>query len=531
MVYGYRLSEQDMPVIGPIKDGVVIKQTRIEPTPNLRPPVKISLGCHIQGTSLPHVDPTDVDTVIAGVKKRFACKPPTAEAALLERMKTFTLLWCIQHLVPLPSDCDLDLNTWLESTGYSRARKDELIRKWANCGGVLQDRDYIVKSFVKDESYPEFKHARWINARSDEFKCAVGPTFKAIEQSVFKSDWFIKKIPVKDRASYIHKRVYRTGARYVCTDYTAFESHFTAELFEACEFVMYKYMTQYLPSSTLFRFYLDKVIAGDNKCVSKLVKVTVPATRMSGEMCTSLGNGFSNLMFMLYLCDLKGCTNVIGVVEGDDGLFVMDGPHPTENDFKRIGLTIKMVVVDDLTKASFCGLIFDDTDLINVADPMKIIAQTGFTTHEYTLSKSKVLRGLLKAKAFSLAYQYPGCPIICSFSRYLLRVLADDYVYFRKGHSDYTDLLQREAFTFWLKHADVLSVEPGVRTRILMETQFGISLADQLSIERYFDELNAVVELQDPILLSHIPLIWRNYANVYMMQVPLDSLLIRVWFD
>lgn len=530
-VYGYRLSEQDLPVIGPIKDDVVIK-TNVTPTPNLRPPVKVSLGCHIQGTSLPHVDPTDVDTVIAGVKKRFACKPPDAEEAFLSRFKTFVSLWCIQHLVPLSPNIDLSVGSWLETTGYPRWRVDELKRKWADCGGILQDKHFIVKSFVKDESYPEFKHARWINARTDEFKCAVGPTFKAIEKSLFESSWFVKKIPVKDRADYIYKRVYRTGARYVCTDYTAFESHFTKKLFDSCEFVMYKYMTQYLPNKSLFVNYLDNVIAGTNKCVSKLVNVTIPATRMSGEMCTSLGNGFSNLMFMLFICHEKGCTDVVGVVEGDDGLFTMTGDFPTTEDFKRLGLTIKLIVVDDLTRASFCGLIFDLNDRINIADPIKIIAQTGFTTQEYMMSKPKVLRGLLKAKAFSLAYQYPGCPIISSFSRYLLRVLADDYVYFPKGKSDlFATTLQKEAFTFWNAHADVLSIEPGENTRILMEQQFKISIADQLAIERYFDNLDDIVVLNDPILLTHVPLIWRTFADLYMMQVSLDPLIMRTWYD
>lgn len=458
-------------------------------------------------------------------------KPPTPEEDLLAKLKAFVLLWCCSNLVPLPSDENLDVDAWLETTGYSRGRINELREKYNKIGGVLEPRHYLVKSFVKDESYPDYKHARWINARTDEFKCAVGPTFKAIEKSLFSMPWFIKKIPVKDRASYIYNNVYRLGAKYICTDYTAFESHFTRDLMESCEFVLYDYMTVNLPSYELFHFYIHDVIGGRNKCVSKLVNVEVDATRMSGEMCTSLGNGFSNLMFFLFLCKEKGCTNISGVVEGDDGLFVCDGDHPTEKDFLRLGLTIKMIVHDDLAKASFCGLVFDQTDLINIADPMKIIAQTGFSTLQYCFSKNKILKGLLKAKAFSLAYQYPGCPIIASFSRYLLRVLADDYVYFRKGNSDYTDLLQKEAFTFWKQHADVLNVEVGMNTRILMENVFGIPVADQISMEEYFDSLNEVVVLNHAVLLSHIPLVWKTYAHQYMLDAPLDAFLVRRFYD
>jgi hypothetical protein len=480
---------------------------------------------------MPHVDPTDMRTIILGLKKRFACKPPTARQELLIKLKTFVTVWCMQNLIPLDPSIDLSVDNWLEGTGYSRGRINQLKKIWADCGGVLQEKHFKCKGFIKDESYPEFKHARWINARSDEFKCATGPTFKQIEKSVFQSAWFIKKIPVKDRAHYIYNRVYRTGSRYICTDYTAYEAHFTLELMEACEFVLYDYMTRFLPNRELFSFYIHHVLGGRNRVDSKLVSVEIDATRMTGEMCTSLGNGFSNLMFMLFASSMSGATNVIGVIEGDDGLFVMDGPVPTSKFFEEMGLTIKMLVVDDLARASFCGLIFDPTDKIIITNPLKVLAQTGFSTQQYVFSKSKILRGLLKAKAFSLAYQYPGCPIIASFARYLLRQLADDYVYFRKGNSDYTDLLQKEAFSFWLTHSEVLSVVTGMNTRILMEKEFGVSVEAQIELENYFDNLNVITILAHPTLLSLMPLLWQECGKYYMTTAPLEPYLIRHWFD
>lgn len=261
------------------------------------------------------------------------------------------------------------------------------------------------------------------------------------------------------------------------------------------------------------------------------MKAWVEATRMSGEMCTSLGNGFSNLMFFLFLAHEKGCTNVIGVVEGDDGLFTMTGSVPNEEDFLSLGLTIKMVVHDDLNKASFCGLIFDVDDCINLSDPMKILAQTGFSTQQYVFSKDKVLRGLLKAKAFSMAYQFPGCPIVASFSRYLLRVLCDDYVYFRKGNTDYTDILQKEAFNFWLQHGETLNVPTPMKTRLLCEEVFGIPVQSQIELEDWFDAQHVIKPLDHPLLLCFIPEPWKTYGALYMMQAPRDPLLIRRWFD
>jgi len=128
-----------MPEIGTIKPSTVIRvNTEAPQNPTLRPPVKVSLGCHIPGVSMPHVDPSDVNTVIAGVKKRFACKPPDPEADLLVRLKTFTALWCCQNLTPLSHDTDVDVDTWLESTGYSRGRINQLKRNGENVVGNLK---------------------------------------------------------------------------------------------------------------------------------------------------------------------------------------------------------------------------------------------------------------------------------------------------------------------------------------------------------------------------------------------------------
>jgi hypothetical protein len=527
--YGYRQDEVILPITGEIKANVIIKPLG-HFDPNVRPVVKVSLGCHTVGSSLPHVDPSDMATVALGIRKRFVNKPPDHDKNLLRKLQLFVSHWCNDNLVPLPVDTDLTLDTWLESTAYSRGRINELKKKWQDVGGVLQKKHFKVRSFVKDESYPEFKHARLINARHDVFKCYVGPTFKCIEKELFKLPWFIKNIPVRDRPSYIKDYVGKLGSIYSITDYTAFESLFVGELMQNCEFVLYDYMTQNLPNHGEFMRTCNEILAGQNECISNMFKVTVEATRMSGEMCTSLGNSFANLMFMLFILHENGNVNPRGVVEGDDGIFSFDNSPPTSKQFEKLGLVIKLELVDDISKASFCGLVFDPVDLINIANPFKILCQTGFTTQEYAFSKSKVLRGLLKAKAFSLIYQYPGCPVISSFARYLLRNLEDDYVYFRKGHTDYTDILQKEAFTFWLRHKDVLTVETGMNTRILMEQVFGMSIDVQLQLEDFFDNLSCIKPIENQLLLSTMPESWIEFSDRFTRLAPLDPLSIRNFY-
>ncbi len=80
---------------------------------------------------------------------------------------------------------------------------------------------------------------------------------------------------------------------------------------------------------------------------------------MSGEMNTSLGNGFSNLMFMLYACEIQGI-ECDGIVEGDDGAFALSlkpGQKFDESIFAEMGLTIKLEKHTDLMSMSFCGIL------------------------------------------------------------------------------------------------------------------------------------------------------------------------------
>jgi len=342
VAYGYRYGEFPLADIPEIKPGTRFSSYRNWDR-SVRPIVRSSLGCHVCRVALPHPDPSDPPTLEAGVRKRFAFNPPKAKPQILEDLRRFVQDFCRKHLIPLSPELDTGFETWLEKTPYPEWRKADLRRKHAELLALPNGREkYLkVKSFMKDECYTEYKHARGINSRTDEFKTMVGPIFKLIEEAVFKLDWFIKKVPVKDRPAYIMERLFCVSGRYFETDYTAFESLFVAELMDCCEMELYKYMVSELPGGDEFISLITKALLGENECSFKFFTVWVQATRMSGEMCTSLGNGFSNLMFFLFLCWRKGsrCT---GVVEGDDGLFRVDGPAPTASDFRDLGLVIKM---------------------------------------------------------------------------------------------------------------------------------------------------------------------------------------------
>lgn len=490
----------------------------------------VSLGCHVKGIAQPHPCPHDPKTIKAGVRKRFAIRPPKGEKQLLEKLRAFVRRWLGTNLVPLASDAETSVDKWLANTAYPAWRQDELRAKWEKVTDIRcpprtkkgQNPYFMCKSFVKDECYPEFKHARAINSRSDEFKCAVGPIFKLIEEQVYKHPAFIKHVPVALRPDYIMKMLYSEGAEYMATDYTAFESLFVKDLMDACEFELYDYMTKNLPSDPKagnFMTLIREVILGTNVCEFKNFTVELEATRMSGEMCTSLGNGFSNLMFMLFMCEEVGCKEVKGVVEGDDGLFTMVGSPPTAQDFARLGLVIKADMHTSINTASFCGIIFDPEDKVNVTDPRDVLATFGWASGKYAFSQRKH-KVLLRCKALSLAYQYPGCPVVQSLARYALRVTrgVDTSHFLEKDNVMdrwQKDQLQ-EAMRDERNLRDVVRVVP-MNTRVLVEKLFGISIEQQQAIEAYFDGLNTLTVLDHTAISLNMSNVWGEYADKYVV--------------
>jgi len=469
---------------------------------------------------MPHADPQDPISLVAGVIKRVIVEPPKPDAVMLERLGAFVDRWLKKHLVPLAPDTDLSLETWLAGTTYPEKRKTELREKWSAVVNPRDPKYFKCKTFMKDETYPEYKYPRSINSRTDEFKCAVGPVFKAIETEVYKIHHFIKHVPVRDRARTIYERLFGVGRRYFATDYTSFESLFRKIIMEKVEFKLYEYMTRSIDGGKDFMWFVRNVLGGTNECASKFFTFFVEATRMSGEMCTSLGNGFSNLMFMLFMLEEFSCEGD-GYVEGDDGLFYVKGEKlPTAEDFAKLGLNIKLEVHDELSEASFCGLVFDLEEQINVTNPAAELVSFGMTTGFYANARFGNKMKLLRCKALSLAFQYPGCPIINSLARYGIRVTrgikVNRFIAESKGFNEY----ERAELLKILKSEKRLPVVAvGFRTRLLVERLYGISVEKQQRIEAYLDGLSTLTPLGTDDILSLMSEIWFEYFDAYSTTV------------
>lgn len=492
-----------------------------------RPAIAASLGPTVKGASLVHVDPKCPETGVAGVIQRFARRPPPINRSLKRRFARFVANWLKKNLTPLQADIDLSFETWLANTNYPEWRKEELRDLWKKSVDLLRCDPGLLKtvlkkytkckSFAKDEFYPTWKQMRGINSRHDLFKIAAGPIFKAIEEVLYKNPYFIKHVPVAERPQYILDRLYRDGAKYVATDYTSFEALFTGELMQICEFQLYRHMTQFIPEGQLFDSIVIRVLGGLNECKFKDFAVKLRATRMSGEMCTSLGNGFSNLMFMLFMCERGGCRDVVGVVEGDDGLFTMVGTPPTTEDFAQLGLIIKMEIHDQIETASFCGMVFDREDRLIVRDPRRVLATFGWTSGQYSHSKTSTRMKLLRAKSLSLAYQYPGCPIVWALASYGLRVTTSivDTPGWRQWVIDrQSGSYMRDHYKEVLRNDAPIRVPP-TNTRLLVENLYGIPVSTQLAIEEYLLSKTDISQLDFPLIDELMDPVWKQYYGGY----------------
>jgi len=466
--------------------------------------------------------------MLDGVSRRFARCPPTPNELKMKRFKIFVAKWLRNNLTPLSNDVDTSFETWIANTPYPKWRKDDLRFTFENTQGEITAENAVkngrphrhcrVNSFQKDETYPTYKPARAINSRTDAFKVRVGPIFKLIEKELFSLPYFIKHTPCDERAEEIKRELYQAGANIIGTDYTAFEALFTKELMMTCEMQLYSYMTQNIDDQEWYHI-VEKTLTGKNYCTFRnKFTAKVQATRMSGEMCTSLGNSFTNLMAMLFIAEENKLESLRGRVEGDDGIFTFYGPYPTSQDFADIGLLIKIDKYDTLTEGSFCGIIADEDEMINVTDPINTLLDFGWTTRIYAEATNRKLKSLLRSKALSVGYQYPGCPILASLAQYGMRVTNDVKADYSDMNSYEKDLFikMRDKFHYSIPHKDV-----GFKTRLLVEKRYGISVQDQILIESYLDSKTDLTPIDCPAILSYCNADAKDYYERYSELIPI----------
>lgn len=542
-----------------------------------RPVVAVGLGPRIVGAAAPKPNPGNTHTNAWGAMYRFGRDIPKPQYSRKYKRQFREFVWkfLFEELEPLSFDTDLSVESWLKIANYSDRRKKQLqeianntkvnlcdlplcfrehkaiLDVWEDLQLAKQQKDvrklyrlftqpnvlkafksihnnnkrlFDCKSFPKDETYVDYKHTRAINSRSDEYKVLVAPAVqKAGDRVMHDRPEFIKYCEFDQKAPTIKERLNYLGQRGRDTDYTSFEAHFDREFIQDCEMQMLIYMFLYLPNGLVIVMFLFVAKCGqDNRCVFKFFVLKINGKRMSGEMDTSLSNGFSNMMFLYFSCWYHGINYKIAVIaffEGDDCLCFIFGNVP-DAFFKEFGLTVKISYHDKIERASFCGMVFDLDEMKIVTDIVDALVNFGWTTAPYFTAKDSTLKSIIRCKALSMAYQYKDCPILSVWSLKFIRMtqhysiaklLNDDR---RHTNTYYLEVLQRAEEYF---RNNGLDPKISMKTRLLVEDVYGITVADQLQIESDIDEIDSFDAFFSPTLDKYIPKVFRDYNDQYVL--------------
>lgn len=512
MCFGYRAGEVTLPELPPVKQD--LKARLFIPTvAKPRQYMQRSLGCHVAGCALPMPDAYYGPNKLAAVLKRVGSEPPgngKKVRDLAHEVRSFArALIARMGLKPLATGAVPDEQVWIDEVSrYPAWRRDEL-RRVLESQKVVRVRHLRCKTFIKTETYEEYKFPRLINSRHDRFKIYTGGFFHAVEQQLFKLPMFVKYVPVRERPQYIWDHVAHDGMVYAATDHTCFESAFSPAVMHAIEFQLYAYMAKNLKNKKRLLGLLSLGLSGTNHGRSgDTFSFSVPGVRMSGDMCTSLGNGFTNYVLMKWLCHRQGI-ECRGLVEGDDGIFAVSR-KPDVTALTDLGFKIKMNMFNDLGSAGFCKQYFDPTECRAVVDVRALLAKFGWTHAVLRNGGTDVMVQLLRAKAASLRCEVPACPIAVALVRMVDRCVGRaGPMLFDGPHGDKTYMdFER------LQGGEVELAEPSVASRVLVEHLFHVTVEQQKVIEAYLDGIHQLQPLAGPVT-QVMKRCWFEYYNKY----------------
>jgi len=444
--------------------------------------VDLGLGL-VQAPFIP--DPNDHYNMECAFRKRIAPVMPTGNRKVIRALSAYVHRWMDRHLKPLDPIEHLDRQlfvAWLEDNrSYNQRRKQELLdaynKLWEKGYPILVRKDYDCKSFLKRECYETYKYPRMINSRSDKFKARVAAYVHLIEKEVYKQPQFVKGQRIDELPTKLVRL--RRYPWILETDYSSFESGFSPMYTRAVEEALFEHMLKYNPhvlADILSAYrYMGRPV--QQKLVGRDYTAHVTGTRMSGDMWTSLCNGFSNLMNAKFFAHRKHI-KIEGFVEGDDGIFGMEQPVFTEDDYKSLGFVIKMNYGQDLSHTCFCGNLFVPEEMKILIEPEQIM-RLDWSIDAASINYSKSVRlDLLLAKAQSLYVLGKHTPIASWLAYTLILRL--------KGHTPRREQSNR----WWTRLEDEIwsqtkLVPPTVsmKARLLYQQMFGIPVQVQLDLE------------------------------------------------
>ena len=179
-----------------------------------------------------------------------------------------------------------------------------------------------------------------------------------------------------------------TSTIFFCTDFSQFEATFVENLMSV-ELIVYRFLLRKHPRHDEIIKTIVSGMMGKNNIQFYSWIMNVSCKRMSGEMNTSVSNGFMNLLLTHFLLEEAGNKNYDSVIEGDDSLNYYDVRPPTSEEYREMGANIKIEYPDNISEASFCGQIFDPSDMDNVVNPLEALVTFGWVKNQYMFANAK----------------------------------------------------------------------------------------------------------------------------------------------
>lgn len=259
--------------------------------------------------------------------------------------------------------------------------------------------------------------------------------------------------------------------------------------------------------------FLFWLLAANNKCIfSNGIVVSVSATRMSGEMNTSLGNSFSNWILMKFIAEKHNLILLDLVVEGDDCLASFLGAVPEAWMFAELGFEIKIEIFEDIGRASFCGLLFDAFEMNLVQSPVKFILNLGWFDPLYVSSSKLTALRLLYGKCLGTLAQLPNCPIISALCFRVCTLLS--FIQHPKLASSLSTY-EREEKLRLIQSAVVAPPSIGFATRQLVSDVFGLPESFQEQFEKYIGTWD-IGDIIYPAMLDYVAVDHLDYWDRFV---------------
>lgn len=386
--------------------------------------------------------------------------------------------------------------------------------------------------FTKWETYVAYKSGRNIMPFDLCNRMMMALMFHLMEKRVYSSiPCFVKGMTPRERAQAMMKMP-QLGV-YVATDFTSFESHHTIETTRIIIDNVVGHVMKNYPAWDLFRKELIDSMDTGKHVGSGFVAFTM-SKLSSGHGLTAFFTALLNAIITGSI--MRKCRPSLIIaeilerakIEGDDQILTVtyEELEAMCAIIATMPITLKLEHYASMEEAGFCSTWFGaDGNLIT--DPLKCIQNCGYTNPQYAHSPDKTLKMLQSLKARSYLNMYPGCPILSSFCRFIIRMCGD------YSDAEYEKLLSKMKMSVWererlmlvLNVPTELLTEPTMSQRLQMQTVFDYSIASQLIIEEYFDTRCEFGFFNHPLLMDHMHTHSLDYYDSYCVRGTYDSAL------